>query len=97
MIYPSFIYYFQRKWKRESDDFFHFKHEEKKSDDVIPAQDLALQAIEYARELEMIVWKFVFIVLVYNFVVNCSHIYFSVVYSVAVLPVMVNASLCLHI
>ena len=46
---------FQRGWKRGNDNFFHFVHEEKKTDETVPATELALQAIEYAKELEMIV------------------------------------------
>lgn len=46
---------FQRGWRLSKDNFYHFVHEEKKTDDVVPATELALQAIEYARELEMIV------------------------------------------
>jgi len=43
-----------RKWKLGSDNVFHFSYE-KKADDVIPSLTLAQQAIDYARELEMIV------------------------------------------
>ena len=39
----------------KSDGFFFFKQEEKDTDEVIPAKDLAEQTIAYARELEMIV------------------------------------------
>ena len=45
----------QRNWESRADGFFYFKQEEKDSDDVIPAKQLAEQTIEYARELEMIV------------------------------------------
>jgi hypothetical protein len=39
----------------KQDGFFYFEQEEKETDEVIPAMDLAQQTIEYARELEMIV------------------------------------------
>ncbi|XP_045185496.1 26S proteasome non-ATPase regulatory subunit 8-like [Mercenaria mercenaria] len=45
----------QRKWEVKQDGFFYFEQEEKETDEVIPAMDLAQQTIEYARELEMIV------------------------------------------
>jgi len=45
----------QRKWDLKTDGFFYFVHEEKETDEVIPAKDLAEQTIMYARELEMIV------------------------------------------
>ncbi len=45
----------QRNWKLQTDNFFYFTHEEKNEDEVIPSTSLAEQAIEYARELEMIV------------------------------------------
>ena len=44
----------QRGWEIGKDNFFHFQ-EEKKTEDPIPSYDLALQAIDYAKELEMIV------------------------------------------
>ncbi|XP_071479146.1 26S proteasome non-ATPase regulatory subunit 8-like [Diadema antillarum] len=44
----------ERGWELGSDNYFHFK-EDKKADDVIPSYELALQAIDYAKELEMIV------------------------------------------
>jgi len=54
-MYYYYYYYLQRKWTlNKQDNSFHF-HREKKADDVIPTMDLAAQAIEYARELEMIV------------------------------------------
>ena len=37
------------------DNYFYFVHEERKLEEVIPATGLAQKAIEYARELEMIV------------------------------------------
>lgn len=44
-----------RKWKLGKDNF-HFAPEVKKNEEpVIPSIELAEQAIEYARELEMIV------------------------------------------
>ena len=49
------IIIFQRGWTLNSDNFFHYQQEVNKSDDVIPALDLAQQTINYARELEMIV------------------------------------------
>lgn len=42
-------------WKVGPDNFYHFVREEKTTDDSIPAQELAKQTIEYAKELEMIV------------------------------------------
>ena len=54
-IYLTRYNLFQRDWKIQSDNFFYFQHEEKNKDEIIPATDLAQQAIEYARELEMIV------------------------------------------
>lgn len=47
--------YFQRKWKLGKDNFFHFTPEVKKSHEPIPSAEFAEQAIEYAKELEMIV------------------------------------------
>lgn len=44
-----------KKWKLGKDNFFRFAPEEKKSDEPIPSKELAMQAIEYAKELEMIV------------------------------------------
>ena len=44
-----------KKWKLGNDNFFHFVPEVKKSTEPIPSIELAEQAIEYARELEMIV------------------------------------------
>jgi hypothetical protein len=44
----------QRNWTVSDDGAFHF-HREQKGDDNIPAVDLATRAIEYARELEMII------------------------------------------
>ncbi|XP_074656852.1 26S proteasome non-ATPase regulatory subunit 8-like [Tubulanus polymorphus] len=44
-----------RGWKLGSNKYFKFHHEEKKTEEIVPACDLAKQAIEYARELEMIV------------------------------------------
>lgn len=43
------------KWKIGSDNFFHFTPEVQKNDEPIPSKELAEQAIDYARELEMIV------------------------------------------
>ncbi|XP_783742.2 26S proteasome non-ATPase regulatory subunit 8 [Strongylocentrotus purpuratus] len=44
----------ERGWELGSDNCFQFQ-EEKKTDDAIPSYELALQAIDYAKELEMIV------------------------------------------
>ncbi|KAJ3658650.1 hypothetical protein Zmor_010377 [Zophobas morio] len=44
-----------KKWKLGRDNFFHFAPEVKKTDEPIPSSELAEQAIEYAKELEMIV------------------------------------------
>lgn len=54
--YFIFLYlYFQNKnWKLDK-NFFHFTPEVKKSHEPIPSEELAQQAIEYAKELEMIV------------------------------------------
>ena len=38
-------------------DFYAFQIDVKKADDALAALDLAKQAVEYARELEMIVWN----------------------------------------
>lgn len=44
-----------KKWKLGKDNIFHFAPEIKKNDEPIPSREFAEQAIEYARELEMIV------------------------------------------
>jgi 26S proteasome regulatory subunit N12 len=44
-----------KKWKLGRDNFFHFAPEVKKITEPIPSSELAEQAIEYAKELEMIV------------------------------------------
>ncbi|KAJ8949660.1 hypothetical protein NQ314_008121 [Rhamnusium bicolor] len=44
-----------KKWKLGKDNFFHFTPEVKKTHEPIPSKELAQQAIEYAKELEMIV------------------------------------------
>lgn len=49
------LLFLQRGWNLKTDNFFHFVHEEKTEDETIPSTSLAQQAIEYARELEMIV------------------------------------------
>lgn len=49
------IFFFQKKWKLGSDNYYSFALEEKKSDESLPSVELAEQEIEYARELEMIV------------------------------------------
>lgn len=51
---PMTVYAKDRNWVVAADNFFHFKQEEK-ADEFIPATVLAQQAIEYARQLEMIV------------------------------------------
>lgn len=45
----------KRGWELGPDNAFNFRKLEKKTEYEIPSQQLALQAIEYARELEMIV------------------------------------------
>nr|AEE62145.1 unknown [Dendroctonus ponderosae] len=45
----------KRKWKLGKDSFFHFTPEVKKTHEPIPSVELAEQAVEYAKELEMIV------------------------------------------
>jgi len=45
----------QRSWNLKSDDFYAFQIDVKKTDDSLSALELAKQAVEYARELEMIV------------------------------------------
>lgn len=47
----------QRTWTLSNDNYFYFnvKDQQKETEDVIPAKKLAEQAIDYARELEMIV------------------------------------------
>jgi len=52
---PLKAYVEQRGWKVKKDNFIYFVHEENKSDNIIPAKELATRSIEYARELEMIV------------------------------------------
>jgi 26S proteasome regulatory subunit N12 len=52
---PMQAYSQARGWKLNTTDKFFYFHQEEKKDDYIPALDLAGQAIEYARELEMIV------------------------------------------
>jgi len=44
-----------RGWRLEKDNFFYFSSENSKTVEMIPAADLSLQAIDYAKELEMIV------------------------------------------
>ncbi|KAJ8936947.1 hypothetical protein NQ318_015565 [Aromia moschata] len=44
-----------KKWKLGKDNFFHFTPEVKKTHEPIPSFELAQQAVEYAKELEMIV------------------------------------------
>ncbi|ELU07645.1 hypothetical protein CAPTEDRAFT_162401 [Capitella teleta] len=44
-----------RNWTKAADGYFHFVHEEKKTDDDVPAMFLATQTIGYAKELDMIV------------------------------------------
>ena len=51
-----FLCFLQRNWN-VVDNMFTFQREER-VDDTIPAADLAEKTIEYARELEMIVWLF---------------------------------------
>ena len=50
-----FLIVLQRGWELGPDKSFNFRKLEKKTEEEIPSQQLALQAIEYARELEMIV------------------------------------------
>jgi len=45
----------ERSWTFNARENMYLFHREKKADDVIPATDLTQQAIDYARELEMIV------------------------------------------
>lgn len=45
----------QREWSLNSGDYYLFQIDVKKCDDSLTALELAKQAIEYARELEMIV------------------------------------------
>ncbi|GLH09303.1 26S proteasome non-ATPase regulatory subunit 8 [Gryllus bimaculatus] len=45
----------KKNWVLGRDNFYHFGTEEKKVDDPLPSTELAEQALEYARELEMIV------------------------------------------
>ncbi|XP_066282526.1 26S proteasome non-ATPase regulatory subunit 8-like isoform X2 [Branchiostoma lanceolatum] len=45
----------KRGWTLRPDHFFEFNKEPEKKEETIPANELASQAIEYARELEMIV------------------------------------------
>lgn len=43
------------KWKLGANNFFYFTPDTPKNDEPIPSVELAEQAIDYARELEMIV------------------------------------------
>jgi len=52
---PLKSYVEERGWKVKSDNFIHFTLEEKKTDEMIPAKELATRTIDYARELERIV------------------------------------------
>ncbi|XP_078000731.1 26S proteasome non-ATPase regulatory subunit 8-like [Glandiceps talaboti] len=45
----------KRGWNTGKDNYFHFQNEEKETEETIPSNEIAKQAIEYARELEMIV------------------------------------------
>ncbi|CAG9762892.1 unnamed protein product [Ceutorhynchus assimilis] len=45
----------KRKWTLGKGNFFHFTPEVKKTHEPIPSVELAVQAVEYAKELEMIV------------------------------------------
>merc|ERR550517_594802 len=45
----------KRDWVLKPGDFYAFQIDVKKADDALAAMDLAKQAVEYARELEMIV------------------------------------------
>lgn len=47
--------FLQRDWVLKPGDFYAFQIDVKKTDDALAALDLAKQAVEYARELEMIV------------------------------------------
>jgi len=48
-------YGIKRDWTLKAGDYYGFQIDVKKSDDSLSALDLAKQAVEYARELEMIV------------------------------------------
>lgn len=52
--FTYFLDCFQKQWVLQPDDYYHFTVEEK-ADDNIPSIELTSQAIEYAKELEMIV------------------------------------------
>ena len=45
----------QRDWVLKAGDYYAFQIDVKKTDDSLSALELARQAVEYARELEMIV------------------------------------------
>jgi len=49
-----YILLLQRNWVLSDAGTFHFEREQK-GDDTIPTTELATRAIEYARELEMII------------------------------------------
>jgi hypothetical protein len=53
--FEIFVVWLQKSWTLGKDSFYYFCTEEKKRDDTLPSSELAQQAIEYARELEMIV------------------------------------------
>ncbi|XP_071962683.1 26S proteasome non-ATPase regulatory subunit 8-like [Antedon mediterranea] len=44
-----------QNWNLKDDGYLYFTNDEEKTEEVIPAHELAEQTIEYARELEMIV------------------------------------------
>ena len=48
-------FFLQRDWTLNSGEYYMFQIDVKKSDDSLTALELSKQAIEYARELEMIV------------------------------------------
>jgi 26S proteasome regulatory subunit N12 len=51
----NIFFLLQRDWNLKAGDYYAFQIDVKKSDDSLSALDLAKQAVEYARELEMIV------------------------------------------
>ena len=55
ILVRNIVVIFQKNWTLGRDNYYYFGTEEKKHDDTLPSSELAEQAIEYARELEMIV------------------------------------------
>ena len=55
ILVRNIVVIFQKNWTLGRDNYYYFDTEEKTHDDTLPSSELTKQAIEYARELEMIV------------------------------------------